>query len=808
MGHAHLNDGAEESAQTGTYGASEALVQRLKGPHLVLTDALRALEIVILDLKAFEIPPVPREDLWKLRLLSGFGGSDRIQQGVDISLVKNVGHGKAVQAEMAVSHLSEQREEGLEPAIERPNRRSILRIMKYRAITLWAVLLLAGVAGAQFGGLGSSTAETSEAGFTDSRQHVRAEIVPSEITLEPGTAGAFAIVMNHDAEWHTWTNPGNIPTGTVEFEYARRTEVSGGVSTSSTLLVPVELIQWPKTESIVADVGDGPATYAVFAGQATIFVPFAVAADAQPGTASLSLNLDFQSCNAATCLQPATITLSAKVNIAAKGSLSIPWSGDPKSFEGFDSSRLEKAAALVSTATSPTRGGPDPTPSTNSSAPAPAAVAPPRDVLGMIILALLSIAGGFVLNLTPCVLPIIPIKILTISQHAGSPGKSLYLGLWMALGVVAFWAGIGIPAALFTSAADPSRIFGIWWLTTAIGVLIGLMGIGIMGLFQIQLPAAAYAVNPKADTAWGSFVFGIMTGVLGLPCFGFVAGALLAGAATLPPLMIVIVFTGIGLGMASPYLILSANPRWVDRIPRTGPASELVKQVMGLLLLAAAAYFVGSGLIALVSDRPWLGRQLHWLIGTTFAVLAGLWLIMRTFQITKKPAARFSMTLLGLLLGGVAVLYCLDTSGKAKETWLAKNAATGHDGSFTPGVWNDYSEEAVAQARASHKIVVLDFTAEWCLTCKTLKAAVLNREPVHTALKQDDVALFTVDLTSNAAPGWETLRSLGKTGIPLLVIYSPDDDIPWMANAYTSDQVMSALSSARPSAVADRRRDN
>ena len=95
-----------------------------------------------------------------------------------------------------------------------------------------------------------------------------------------------------------------------------------------------------------------------------------------------------------------------------------------------------------------------------------------------------------------------------------------------------------------------------------------------------------------------------MTAVLGLPCFGFVAGALYAGAATLPPIVTLLIFGSIGIGMGAPYLVLAAFPKLVDRIPRTGPASELVKQVMGLMLIAAAAYFIGSGLIGLVAGNP------------------------------------------------------------------------------------------------------------------------------------------------------------------------------------------------------------
>lgn len=108
--------------------------------------------------------------------------------------------------------------------------------------------------------------------------------------------------------------------------------------------------------------------------------------------------------------------------------------------------------------------------------------------------------GGFVLDLTPC-LPVIPIQVMARMPHAGSPGRSFGLGLWMAAGVVTFWAGIGLPVALLASVTDPSRVSGIWWVTAGIGALI-------------------------AATA-----LGVTTAVLGLPCFGFVEGALLAGAA-------------------------------------------------------------------------------------------------------------------------------------------------------------------------------------------------------------------------------------------------------------------------------------
>jgi len=111
----------------------------------------------------------------------------------------------------------------------------------------------------------------------------------------------------------------------------------------------------------------------------------------------------------------------------------------------------------------------------------------------------------------------------------------------MAIGVVAFWAALGAPLALLVAYGkgfvDPSAfIFGRWYITLGLGAVIALMGLGIMGLFAINLPQKAYMINPSADNAQGSFLFGVMTAVLGLPCFGFVVAPLLAGAATMPPM--------------------------------------------------------------------------------------------------------------------------------------------------------------------------------------------------------------------------------------------------------------------------------
>lgn len=393
---------------------------------------------------------------------------------------------------------------------------------------------------------------------------------------------------------------------------------------------------------------------------------------------------------------------------------------------------------------------------------------------------------------------------MTLTQHAGSPGRTLYLGLWMAVGVVAFWLAIGLPVLFVTSFGDPSRIFGIWWVTAGLGTIIIAMALGMMGLFALNLPQGLYMVNPKADTAWGSFLFGVMTAVLGLPCFGFVAGALLAAAATLPKVATLAIFLGLGVGMALPYLILAMRPALVAKLPRTGPASDLVKQVMGLLLLGAGVYFVGSGLIALVAEMPWMAKQLHVWAAAICALVAGIWLIVRTIAITSSAAKRAFFSIVAIAVAAVGLWYANDSTARARTNYLDRQAALAQaeGDALVTGVWIDYTPKRLEAARAAGKVVVVDFTAEWCFNCKALKALVLDKAPVKPALAQKDVVLLTADLSADSAPGHALLEALGQTGIPLLAIYSPGEASPWLANAYTAQQVIDALANARALASA------
>jgi thiol:disulfide interchange protein len=621
---------------------------------------------------------------------------------------------------------------------------------------------------------------------------VSAEAAHAKVTA--GDRTVIAVVIDHAPGFHSWPSADQdvLPPDIAAF--AQRTKVVVG-SLEGTAIDEVNVGELPPEVSGLGDVqwpvphlapvpdfsGENPTVdVPAYSGRAVVYIPIAFATDAK-GAFSLPISVFYQACNESVCLIPETREVTVNFEFVPAGAERPPvdeslfGNFDPAGYTTIDVPVQEKTPVASSKRTFFGLAVPDWT-----------------SPVGLAVITILAAVGGFILNLTPCVLPVIPLKVMAISSHAGSPGKSLALGIWMALGVVGFWVGIGLPVAFFASVTDPSRLFGIWWVTLGIGLLIALMGVGIMGLFNINLPQSVYKVNPKLDTPGGSFMFGIMTAVLGLPCFGFVAGALLAGAATMPAHVVMLIFLGLGVGMAAPYLVLSAKPSLVEQIPRTGPASILVKEVMGLLLLSAAAYFVGSGVLALVGGMdvhlPWWGKVVHWWAVGLFALAAGAWLLIRTIQITPKPLPRAAFSFIGIVIAGVAILWSVNETAKARDNF-----------------WIPFDESALTAALDDGQIVVVDFTAEWCINCKFLKATVLTRGEVRKSLTSDEVTPLVADLTSNSAPGWKKLSELGQSGIPLLVIYGPGLDEPWMANSYTPDTVLAALERAKGATTASAR---
>jgi thiol:disulfide interchange protein DsbD len=290
-------------------------------------------------------------------------------------------------------------------------------------------------------------------------------------------------------------------------------------------------------------------------------------------------------------------------------------------------------------------------------------------------------------------------------------------------------------------------------------------------------------VNPSHETHTGSFVFGIMAAILSTPCTAPFMGAAAAWAATKTPALVLITFAAIGSGMALPYLVLAASPRLIERMPRTGPASELIKQVMSLLMLAAAAYFVGVGLSGWMTKAPDPPGRMYWWAVSGFGIAAGAWLAHRTFRITRRPLRRLSW-------GGFGALIVLISASIG-----VRMTDSG------PVAWTYYTAERFAAAKGQGDVVVMEFTAEWCLNCKALEESVLRSPRVVALLNGPGVEPIKVDLTGNNTAGNQMLREVQRLTIPLLVVFRPDGREVFKADFYTADQVLQAVERARSGSV-------
>ncbi len=585
------------------------------------------------------------------------------------------------------------------------------------------------------------------------QEKVRVSTAWSVDGARPGDLVALGIVVDIDDGFHINPDPAQVVI-VGDFEPyptdVRILEAASGLA--------LEAVRFPKPHPIQADYADGDLM--VFEGRTVFYLPIKVGEEIQPGSQRLKLEVEYQACDAYTCFIPRTAVLET--------SLAIVDANQPVNrvnsalFEGYGTAgavsegngvRFDLFGWTFSVDTS--------------------------SAVGLILLLVVAAVGGGMLNLTPCVLPVIPIKIIGLAQASDNQARRLVLGAAMSLGVVAFWLALGTMIAGISGFTATNQLFQYPTFTILVGVIIAVMAVGMCGLFYIRLPQTVYRINPGQDSLTGSFGFGIMTAVLSTPCTAPFMGAAAAWAATQYPATTLLTFASIGAGMAAPYMALSIFPALANRVPRTGPASELIKQVMGLLMLAAAAYFVGVGLSALVVTPPDPPGKDYWWVVMAFGAAAGFWLVYGTARITARWGRR-------------AVYGCL---GAALVVFSAVGAVRFTDKG--PVDWIYYTPARLEEALEEGQVVVMDFTAEWCLNCKVLEHNVLQSPEVVKLLARPDVAAIKVDITGNNPVGKEKLRNTGRLTIPLLVIYAPDGREVFKSDFYTVEQVVTAVNRAR-----------
>ncbi len=418
-------------------------------------------------------------------------------------------------------------------------------------------------------------------------------------------------------------------------------------------------------------------------------------------------------------------------------------------------------------------------------APAPpfsiAAVVPGLGELAWI--AAIAFLGGLILNVMPCVLPVLSIKLSSTVKSGGLSPARIRTGFAVsALGVLAFmWVLAGATLA--------ARGFGLtvgWGLQFQNPVFLAVMLVvlvifsaNLFGLFEITLPSSWQTRLARAGGGagyGGDFATGAFAAILATPCSAPFLGTAVAFALAGRAIDIAVIFTALGVGLSLPYLVVAAFPQLIQRLPRPGRWMLVLKVVLGIALAATAAwlFWVLSGVA---------GQRAAIWIGLTSLGAAALLSMPRIPGIARIPGTT------------ILVVVALALAGLLSE---ARNAVTS-----AATDWAKFDRSEIARLVSTGQVVFVDVTADWCLTCKANKALVLDREPVASRLREPGIVAMQADWTRPDESISRYLESFGRYGIPFNAVYGPaaPDGIV-LQELLSTEAVLEALTMAGSGRVA------
>lgn len=396
--------------------------------------------------------------------------------------------------------------------------------------------------------------------------------------------------------------------------------------------------------------------------------------------------------------------------------------------------------------------------------------------------------GGLILNLMPCVLPVIAIKILGfVKQSQSDPGEVKRLGNLFTLGVmVSFW----IFAAVVVGLRHAGQIVG-WGFqfqdvrfVLLMLLVVTLVALNFFGVFEIQL--GGRIMNEAGGLASrtgrsGAFFNGILATTLATPCTAPFLAPALGFAFTQPAWAIFGIFTSVGLGLALPYWILSWNPALMKWLPKPGAWMILFKQAMGFPMLATGLWLV-------------------WVIGSAYgndaALVSLAWVLLAAFVIwiacigedQSKRRIKLSLALIFILIVGIWKVLPMVSSGRTEKAARSEGLIE----------WQKFSRKNLDEALKSDHVVFIDFTADWCLTCQVNKRTSIEIPTVAAKFREMKVIPMIADWTKNDPEITEMLRSFGRSGVPVYVFYPKDRARApiILSEVLTPSQVLDALAEA------------
>jgi suppressor for copper-sensitivity B len=492
---------------------------------------------------------------------------------------------------------------------------------------------------------------------------------------------------------------------------------------------PPEQVQYPKAEMKTFSFVKEP--LAVYDGDFVVLAQLQVPAGTKAGTYPVAAALRYQACNDSQCLPP--VTAEAKIQ------LTVGAGGQPQHSELF---------------TAPAAGG-----AGGSSIPK-AAETSGASLGVMLFLALL---GGLVLNVMPCVLPVLSLKIFGLVRSAAHGRAEVTRGaLATAAGMLAsFWA-LAL-AAIGARAAGAAVGWGVQFqrpgFVAFLAVVVVLFCLNLWGLFEIHLPGALAdlaGAGPREGLA-GHFASGLFATLMATPCSAPFLGTAISFALAQPGPVIFAMFTALGLGMALPYLLVAAAPGIARLLPKPGAWMETVRGVMGFLL-AGSAVWLFYVLSSQVSAEHLAAIQIG-LLGIALFT----WLQNR---VARGWAIR-GAAIAGLVAAvAVTLVVAAGSRGEANPRLAAAKPA-----GLIP--WVTFDRAKAESLAAGGQLVFVDVTADWCFTCKVNERLTLDTPEVAKAFSEAGVVPMRADWTNQNAEIGAFLKEHGRYGIPFYLLYRP-----------------------------------
>jgi thiol:disulfide interchange protein DsbD len=404
---------------------------------------------------------------------------------------------------------------------------------------------------------------------------------------------------------------------------------------------------------------------------------------------------------------------------------------------------------------------------------------PSVGLLGLLQMLGFAMIGGLILNVMPCVLPVISLKIFGFVSEAGiHPKKAFWLSMAFSLGIIGcFTALAAIVVLLRTAGAQIGWGFQFqdYRFIVLISCLVFAFALNLFGVYELSVSAQAtqgLANLARGQGYGGAFFQGVFATVLATPCTAPFLGTASAFAFAQPGWVTFLVFLFVGFGMALPYLLLAINPKWLRYLPKPGDWMLRLKQCMGFLLAGTLLWLM------------WILGQMRGVdavvqLGAILLVIAILAWIKGAFW---TPISSGRSRVLALVAMGLVLCLAVASYG-----FVTKPSQL---------VWRPFSKSALDEALASGRPVFVDFTADWCITCKTNERFAIDTPKVRREFLKRDVVALKADWTKGDPEITQILKQFGRAGVPMYLIYpsgNKETQPLLLPELITSETVLDAL---------------